>query len=118
MSPWLRLPAEKKPDSWLMSLTSLSQADPRVKQSSLGRLDKPLARFLLLLEGLKMELKLVVKLLRTLELLLLLDEELFFEKDDITLLTLVGLEPSFELLPDSENHVLICILLDNVPCTC
>ena len=52
-----------------------------------------------------MELKLVVKLLRTPELLLLLDEELFFEKDDITLLTLVGLEPSFELLPDSENHV-------------
>ena len=82
-----------------MSLTSpLSQPDrdPRVKLSLLGRLDKPWTRRFLLL----LELKLVVKLFLTPE--LLLDEELFFEMDDITRLTLVGLDPSFEQLPDHQ----------------
>ena len=58
-------------------------------------------RFLLLelsvLPSNKMELKLVVRLLRRPP--ELLDEELFLDMDDITRLTLVGLDPTLELLP-------------------
>ena len=102
ISPWVRFPAEKKPDSWLVLLTSLSQMEADLRFLLLvaavpdaDRLAEPM-----LLRSKRTELKLLVKLKplwRLLLLLLLPVEEGFAEV--ATLLNFVGLESSLELLP-------------------
>ena len=66
----------------------------------------------------KMELKLVVRLLRRPPELLLLDEELFLDMDDITRLTLVGLDPTLELLPARHSIIKIYVSEDVCDATC
>ena len=60
----------------------------------------------------------MVRLLRRPPELLLLDEELFLDMDDITRLTLVGLDPTLELLPARISFIKIYVSEDVCDATC